>query len=193
MNYGEELAYWYLRLNGFFPLIDFVIHKSNQFKYRSDIDIIAIRPPHVFEEVGGKKPDWDERLTDCFDFNQYVGLICEVKTGGFDQARLFCDKNTKAGVQRSGLFPKNKIKLVIDDLQKGAGYPSNSKYTFVKLLISTGHKGKNKYISLSVKEIEKFILDRIEKYANEKYASRMFFPSTMFQLLIAQNNRKRSQ
>jgi hypothetical protein len=27
MNSSEELAYWYLRLNGFFPLTNFVIHR----------------------------------------------------------------------------------------------------------------------------------------------------------------------
>ncbi len=26
MNYGETLAYWYLRFNGFFPIVDFVHH-----------------------------------------------------------------------------------------------------------------------------------------------------------------------
>ncbi len=28
MNYAETLAYWYLRLNGFFPLKNFVLHSS---------------------------------------------------------------------------------------------------------------------------------------------------------------------
>lgn len=29
MNFGEELAYWYLRLNGSFPRINFVYHKHD--------------------------------------------------------------------------------------------------------------------------------------------------------------------
>lgn len=28
MNYGETLAYWYLRLNGFFLLNNFVVHRT---------------------------------------------------------------------------------------------------------------------------------------------------------------------
>ncbi len=30
MNYGETLAYWYLRLNGFFPLRNFVLHPVHE-------------------------------------------------------------------------------------------------------------------------------------------------------------------
>ena len=26
MNFAEQLVYWYLRLNGFFPITNFVLH-----------------------------------------------------------------------------------------------------------------------------------------------------------------------
>ena len=85
-NYGEELAYWYFRLNGFFPISDYVLHKwenidDEQLKYSSDIDILAIRHPYVYEEIGGQKNDWDKELVDKIDIlNKTVGVICEVKT-----------------------------------------------------------------------------------------------------------------
>jgi hypothetical protein len=50
MNYGEELAYWYLRLNGFFPISNFVVHRSLDVPNTSDVDVVAVRPPHVFEQ-----------------------------------------------------------------------------------------------------------------------------------------------
>ena len=28
MNFAEELVYWYLRLNGFFPITNFVLHRD---------------------------------------------------------------------------------------------------------------------------------------------------------------------
>ena len=62
MNYGEELAYWYQRLNGFFPLSNFVVHRSASIQYTSDVDALAVRPPHVYEEVGGRPEDWDADL-----------------------------------------------------------------------------------------------------------------------------------
>ena len=29
MNFGESLAYWYFRLNGFIPLTNFVLHRPD--------------------------------------------------------------------------------------------------------------------------------------------------------------------
>jgi hypothetical protein len=61
-NYGEAWAYWYLRLNGFFPLGNFVVHKDSVVRHRADVDLLGVRPPHVFEEVGGQQDDWDPAL-----------------------------------------------------------------------------------------------------------------------------------
>ena len=38
-NYGEELAYWYLRLNGFFLIENFVIH-NQEHENGSDVDML---------------------------------------------------------------------------------------------------------------------------------------------------------
>ena len=73
MNYGETLVYWYLRLNGFFPLTNFVIHKSDGVMYSSDCDILAIRPPLVFEEIGGQADDWDQWFFRTYKHRQDVG------------------------------------------------------------------------------------------------------------------------
>jgi hypothetical protein len=39
VNYAEERAYWYLRLNGFLLLTDYVVHKSpNESFYKNPIE-----------------------------------------------------------------------------------------------------------------------------------------------------------
>lgn len=59
-NYGETVAYWYLRLNGFFPLTRFVLHRNEEtIAHSADCDLLAIRMPHTYEVVGGNKIDWD--------------------------------------------------------------------------------------------------------------------------------------
>ena len=80
-NHAEEYTLWYLRLNGFFPLSNFVVHKSNLVEVSSECDLLAIRPPHVFEEIGGTVDDWDPYLTEVLDFTRTIGLVCEVKAG----------------------------------------------------------------------------------------------------------------
>ncbi len=61
MNYAETLAYWYLRLNGFFPLNRFVLHPpgGGPRAHAADHDLLAVRPPGVYEDVGGQPNDWD--------------------------------------------------------------------------------------------------------------------------------------
>lgn len=66
MNFAEELAYWYLRLNGFFLLQNFILHHLGEGPQRgtADSDLLAIRFPYVYEQIGGREQDWDrERFT----------------------------------------------------------------------------------------------------------------------------------
>ena len=67
MNFGETLAYWYLRLNGFFPLSNLVLHRyPSALEYSADCDLLALRLPHTFEDVGGQGDDWDPRWRDTW-------------------------------------------------------------------------------------------------------------------------------
>lgn len=192
MNYGEELGYWYLRLNGFFPVTNFVIHKTEGIEDRSDFDLIAVRPPHVFEEIGGNESDWDDYLKGNIDFTKYVGILCEVKTGQFDTRTIFREHYLKTGVQRLGLFQSNEVDSVVHILKQQTGFPNDATHKEIcKLLISPIERPSGKYLTRSIMQVEDFILNRIEKYAKEKFASRMFFPSPMFQLLIAQIERRK--
>jgi hypothetical protein len=108
INYGEDIAYWYLRLNGFFPLSNFVLHGTPGGDRTSDIDILALRPPFPFEEVGGQEEDWDRWLLDELGTATTVGVICEVKTGDFAEADLFRPVYVRKAVQRLGLVTPDR-------------------------------------------------------------------------------------
>lgn len=50
INYGEELSYWYFRLNGFFIIDNFVLHKNGEDKARknsSEVDLLVVRFPYT--------------------------------------------------------------------------------------------------------------------------------------------------
>jgi hypothetical protein len=52
VNFSEQLAYWYLRLNGFFPLTNFVLHHHGTGeRHSSDADIVAVRFPTCMRQL----------------------------------------------------------------------------------------------------------------------------------------------
>jgi hypothetical protein len=52
-NFAEEICYWYFRLNGFFLLENYVLHRSDtNSSHYADIDLLGIRTKNVKEEVG---------------------------------------------------------------------------------------------------------------------------------------------
>ena len=184
MNYGEEYAFWYLRLNGFFPITNFVIHKSGKIEHSSDCDILAVRPPWVYEEVGGKNEDWDEYLLNNFDLSKTIGIICEVKTGDYKKDKLFSLPNLRYCIGRLGFVPVQQIDDLSDYLYSHSVVTINNNYQVGKILIAENGNNTEKYLFYSLGQTIAFLRDRIKRYPNEKYRDRMFFGSILFQSVI---------
>ena len=182
-NYGEEWAYWYLRLNGFFPLANFVVHKDEVVKHRADVDLLAVRPPHVFEQVGGQVDDWDPLLRDTFDLSRTLGLVCEVKTGHFNDQKLFRYEIVDRAVKRLGFMLLEEADAVVDQLRTSAVVQAGS-VTVAKVLFTTEPHPDNGYLNITLDQIDAFVEARVRCYPHEKYMSRMFFPSHLFQDVI---------
>ncbi len=187
MNYAEELAYWYLRLNGFFPITNFVIHRSSEVDYPSDCDVIAVRPPHVFEEIGGQSEDWCEILFSNIPLSKTLGCICEVKTGTYDSENILRPKYVKQCISRLGLSSKLNVESISNHLANNIFWSEGETYIF-KLLIANEEKPGTTSMFLLINEVEKFIETRINKYQTQKYQDRMLFSSDLFQFLIHQNS-----
>lgn len=66
-NYGEKLVYWYLRLNGFFPIRNFVIHESSR---RGETDFLAIKPANAREIVDGVELEFDDKLLESVEMTE---------------------------------------------------------------------------------------------------------------------------
>ncbi len=188
MNWSEELTSWYLRLNGFFPLTNFVVHRQQNVLYRSDIDVLAVRPPHVFEEIGGQEYDWDPFLTSRLPFQRFIALICEVKTGTFNQAHIFRVEQIKAAVARLGLWSREGVDEIAEQLLDQACVIS-PEGAVGKLLVTEGVSESTRYLNRTLLDLETFIDNRIARYPYEKYGSRMFFSSSLFQSRIAPASR----
>lgn len=184
MNYGEELAGWYLRLNGFFLLADFVIHKSATVAHSSDADLLALRSSHVFEEIGGQADDWDPYLFGHFGLGRIIGLICEVKTGGFAAEKLFPTDRLRACVGRLGLVPREQIGEVAASLTISSSVETAEGAIIGKLFITDHEHESERYVTRTLEGVQDFLRERVRKYPAEKFRDRMFFPSDLFQNLI---------
>jgi hypothetical protein len=191
MNYGEEYAFWYLRLNGFFPISNFVIHKSGKISHSSECDLLAIRTPNVFEEIGGQKDDWDIWFRDRFDLNKTIGLICEVKTSRYNKDEIFRKSNIQYCIGRLGFVQQQLIKSILNQCYESRVIDINDQYQIGKVLIANDGSDTNQYWYLNLGSVISFLEGRVEKYPEEKYSDRMFFSSILFQSIIDRTSLKR--
>lgn len=193
MNYGETLAYWYLRLNGFFPLRNFVLHplheSTSDDNQTADCDLLAVRFPHVYEEIGGQSGDWDSRFnTWGFSLDEdIIGLIVEVKTSpNAVSARIernsFRGSRLSQAVQRMGMFAREETTSITDELLCNPISTKQGPYRIGKLLFSQQEMG-GAWLNITLQESEQFIRARLHKYSDPKRQARMFFPDELMQYL----------
>jgi hypothetical protein len=159
-----------------------VIHKSSNTKYSSDCDILAIRPPHVYEEIGGGEEDLDTELTRLgLDLNRTLGVICEVKTGYV--GRIFRRQNVYYAIDRLGFVGNSSAAK--ETLREHASCLLGKQYQIAKLLIANKQpRYHNRFLFVSLEQTRDFIRGRMKKYSDSKFRDRIFFNSTLMQYLI---------
>lgn len=197
-NYAEELAYWYLRLNEFFPLPNLMTYRWekagpsdalcswNAVEHSADADLVALRAPFVTEPIGGMPDDWD-----CAKFNEqwhvpltsaHVGLIVEVKSGPYGELAADRPDQLQYCVGRLGLFPSAKIPKIAQELTIAPSVFRDGAYVG-KLLVGV-QAPPERWLYLPLEDAEAFIHKRMHTYV-EKDRDRMFFPSPLIQYLAA--------
>lgn len=191
MNYGEDVAYWYLRLNGFFPLTNFVLHPQEDNERQGDVDVLAVRPPFVYEQVGGQVEDFDQRLIGDPRNPTWIGVVCEVKTGQVRyDTQVFRDDHVRAATLRLGLLPDPDAESMIDALQRASTHSIRS-VTVRKILIATHRWPGQHFEYLPLDHAERFIEARAHKYYDDKHHDRIYFPAGAFQSAIRMEERRR--
>jgi hypothetical protein len=186
MNFGETLGYWYLRLNGFISMRNFVLHRRNiDDRPTADTDLLAVRFPHVYEQVGGQPMDWDrERFRRWgIDLDRNVALIVEVKTGRVNPQILGGrDERLRAALRRLGIFEREHADELAAALSDRALVQINS-WTIAKLLITNAPVENQRWLGLTLEEADNFVVNRMITYKADKLADRLFFPDDLLQYL----------
>lgn len=205
-NYAEQLAYWYLRLNGFFLVSNYVYHQIQEDEkaraYNADADLLAIRPPYYFEEISHREKDQQGRwhyLHAPLDSDgwfaefqtRWIGAIVEVK--GSDEAninqvkRAFTKGRLRISLNRLGLT--YRMEDGVKDLLRKGWFDYGEGIIFKIVFSQRPLDGHWKNILLD--EADEFIIDRMTDAHNylAKTGSRYFFPSELIQYMIWSNNR----
>lgn len=188
-NFAEELVYWYLRFNGFFPLTNFVLHRqglaSNQ--QSADADLLAIRPKYVSEEIGGQHHD--DHLFRHFSSSTNIGLMCEVKSGNHPNLEnIYLEREERISycLQRIGFFSESKVRQHAQVL-KSYQVSKGQFHEVGKLLVTKRESDIPGFICLTLDHIEAFIMERINLFPREKNGARLHFDSDMLQYMIWKN------
>jgi hypothetical protein len=189
-NFAEELVYWYLRFNGFFPLTNFVLHRQGLLDdhQSADADLLAVRPKFVSEEVGGEHRD--EYLFRHFSSQTNIGLICEVKSGNnvnWEKLHLKREDRISYCLRRIGFFSENKVRYHTEIL-KSHKVSKGQFHEVGKLLVTKRDMNIPGFICLSMGHVEAFILERIHLHSSEKDGAKLHFDSDMLQYMIWKNS-----
>jgi hypothetical protein len=127
MHSLDSAAEWFLRLNGFFTVLNFVVHPvepEEGTQQRTDADVLGIRFPNRLEIVGGNP------LLDHEAFQgapRPIFIIAEVKTGrcSLNGPWTRQEDDNVANVLRSfGCIAPESLKAVSDALYKDGHFQS---------------------------------------------------------------------
>lgn len=168
---SEDLAYWYLRLNGFLTIRNFIVHPDRGSNQETDVDLLAVRFPFRGENL--KRPMQDDHI--FAGVNVPYLVFAEVKSGQCSLNGPWTRperQNMFRVLQAVGAFPFTTGKQVADHLYT-EGFFENA--DFRVSIICFGNE-KNNDISSEYSLISqilwpdclRFIFRRFRAYKNEK-------------------------
>ena len=169
---SEHLAYWYLRLNGFLTIPNFVVHPDTGSNQETDVDVLGVRFPYRAENLDDPMED-DSYFTTVRD-KPFV-VIAEVKSGNepFNESWTNRERRNMLRVIRAvGTFPECECDLVADALYT-QGCHENELYRVSLLWFGRerNHQVAEYYPCVPQilwPEVLGFIYRRFHKYRNQK-------------------------
>ena len=175
---GENLAYWYLRLNGVLQITNFIVHPRTRGSQRTDADIVGVRFPfrqeRLFDDPSEVMKD-DARITDLHLDEKPIVMIAEIKSGPCRINGPWTEK-TKKNVHRVlssfGFVDSKEIGSVADQLYS-EGRAETQRLSFVSCLFGS-RKSEDICRTLTGAQqfewdsVAKWCIDRMRDYSRQK-------------------------
>jgi hypothetical protein len=169
---AEQLAYWYLRLNGFLTTPGFVVHPDRGRNQETDVDLIGVRFPYRAENLIRPMED-DPRFSAVTE--KTIIAVVEVKAGAMRLNGPWTNKernNMLRVVRAIGPLPREETRLAARALYEEGLYQSQLYHVMLVCIgsrINTDLKDSHPAVpQITWPEILRFIYDRFRGYRNEK-------------------------
>jgi len=156
----ERLAYWYLRLNGFLTIANFLVHPETRRDYSTEVDVLGVRFPFRAENLTRPMTD-DERFTRHGE--RFFLVIAEVKNGLCDLNgpwRNPENRNMEKILAAIGMFPQSCWRTVADSLYQSGCFQDD------KHLLSLFCIGRylNESLQNSLSQVPQVTFDQILRF-----------------------------
>jgi hypothetical protein len=184
-NFGERIAYWYLRLQGFLLVEDFVLHAGAQIDRTADADLLAVRHMYSEEEISGQILSPDKCLqTQLAAHQRNVGLVVQVKTGTESRAgRAFEHSRLVYALRFLGIAPPDHAHTLAAALADKPLVEWAPDWTIAKLLIAESPANDEFALTVPLDDALAFIRDRLALHRVRKAADRLSFHDELMQFL----------
>jgi hypothetical protein len=168
-NKFEQLALWYLRLNGYLTVPNFILHPGTPGSERTDADVLAVRFPYS-SEVAGRNMETDSKLVrqdKKVDF-----IIAEVKSGvcrlngPWTNEKL---ENMQYVLRWLGMVPKSEVFNVAQELYSDKR--CERKEWAIRLVCFGDRRSQRlagNILQFTHKEVVEFTLHRFKTHADIK-------------------------
>ncbi len=169
VNKFEQLALWYLRLNGYLTVPNFVLHRDTPGSERTEADVLAVRFPHS-SEVAGRKMETDSNLVRQHEKIDFI--IAEVKSGACDLNGPWIDekrKNMHYVLRWLGMVPQPEVPRVAEDLYRDK-VCEREKWV-IRLVCFGSQRSQHlpgNVLQLTHEQVVEFVSDRFKTHADIK-------------------------
>ena len=168
----EALVYWYLRLNGFLTITNFIVHPDQGRNQETDADILGVRFPYRAENLNRPMKDHEAITGEPGKIHMVIG---EVKTGLCDLNGPWTKperRNMLRVLKAIGILQSREAETAAKSLYE-VGYYTNQRYRISLLCV-----GRERNAQITEKDpvvpqllwidILPFIYERFKSYRNEK-------------------------
>jgi hypothetical protein len=162
---SEMIAYWYLRINGFLTVTNFVVHPDMGSNQRTDVDILAARFPYRSELLINPMKD-DIKLIPSD--GKITIVLVEVKKGLCNLNGPWTDPkkyNMDRVMKAIGAFSDNEYEISALSLYE-RGFYINDLYHITLLCIGTH---KNKELAQDYPEVKQILYDDIFRFIYKRF------------------------